>query len=87
METGVAGSTVGGGSGSTVGEIHGLQEAQQVLDGEDQGGSLGARTGSVGATTGSANGEAGGAGSISASGSLAATRRTQNPVLGNGSVC
>jgi hypothetical protein len=87
MEAGVAGSTVGGGGGSTAREIHELQVAQKVQEGDDQGASLVATTGSVGATTGSANGEAGGAGSMSGSGSLAATRRTQNPGLGNGSAC
>jgi hypothetical protein len=52
IETGVAGSIVGGGGGSTV---HGLQVAHQVLDGSDWVGSVGAATGPVGATTGSAN--------------------------------
>jgi hypothetical protein len=73
METGVAGLTVGGGGGSVAGKIHELQVAQQVLDGDDQ---LG----------GSDNG-AGGARSMSGSGSLAATRWTQNTGSCNGSAC
>jgi hypothetical protein len=58
METGVAGSRVGGGGGSIAGGEHGLQEAQNVLDGGHLDGSLVATTDSVGATTGSDNGAA-----------------------------
>jgi hypothetical protein len=61
-----------------------MQVAQQVLDGGDQGGSVGATTGSVGVIAGSDNGEANWAGSMSGLGSLAATRWTQNKGLGNG---
>jgi hypothetical protein len=45
MDNGVAGLTVEGGGGSTAGEIHRPQVAQQVLDGGNQGGSVEATTG------------------------------------------
>jgi hypothetical protein len=54
------------------GEIHGRQIAQQVLDGGDQDGSLGATTGSVEITTDSDNGAASREGSMPGLGSLAA---------------
>jgi hypothetical protein len=79
IETGVAGSIVGGGGDATAGKVNELQVVQKVLDGDEQGFSLGVTAPSVGATTGSAYGEAGGGGSMSGSVSLAATRRTQNP--------
>ncbi len=54
MEAGVVEATVGGGCGSTAGGVHGLQVAQQVLDGGDQSYSTGAM--------GSDNSDAGGQG-------------------------
>jgi hypothetical protein len=42
IKTGVAESTVGDDCGSTTGEVHGLQVAQQVQGGGNQGGSVGA---------------------------------------------
>jgi hypothetical protein len=54
--------SVGGGCGSTAGEVHGLQVAQQVQEVGEQGGSLGAATGGAGATTGSDSGDTVGAG-------------------------
>jgi hypothetical protein len=79
METGVAGSTIGGAGVSQLEKYMRLQVAQQVLDGGDQGGTVGATTASVrakadsvgaavdavGATAGSDNDEVGGAGSMS----------------------
>jgi hypothetical protein len=91
MENSVTQSTVGGGCGSTAGEVHGLQVAQQVQGGGDQGGSVGATTGGAGATTGSDNGDAGGARSMFGLGSLAASCNTMNAehslTVGNGSAC
>ncbi len=78
MENSVTQSTVGGGCGSTAGEVHGLLAVHQVQGGGDQGGSMGA-------TTGSDNGEAGGAEPMSVSGSLAMPRWTQSAGSGNGS--
>jgi hypothetical protein len=72
METGVAKSTVEGDCSLIAGEVHGLQVAQQVHGGGDQGDSVGATTGLAGATTDSDNSDAGEAGSMA--GSLAATQ-------------
>jgi hypothetical protein len=65
MVTGVAGSIVGGGVGSTSGEIHGMQVAQHLNGSGDD---------SVEVSTGSDSGEAGGAGSMSFLRSRGATR-------------
>jgi hypothetical protein len=45
METGVAGSTLGGGGVSTAWAVYGLQVAEQVQSSGDQGSSVGATTG------------------------------------------
>jgi hypothetical protein len=67
-------STVACGYGSATREVQGLQVAQQVQGGDDQGGPVGVTTGLAGATTGVDNSDAGEAGSMAGSWSLAATR-------------
>jgi hypothetical protein len=87
MDTGVAKPTIGDGCGSADGEVYGLQVAQQVQGGGDQGGAVGAVTSSSGAITASDNGDANEAGSMAWSGSLAITRWTQSTGLCNGLAC
>jgi hypothetical protein len=84
MDTGVSKPTLGGVCGSTAGEVHELQVAQQVQGGGDQGGAVGAPTASAEAITGLENGDADEAGSMACSGWLAVTRWTQSTRLGNG---
>jgi hypothetical protein len=78
IETSVAESSRGGSCGSKAGELHGLQVAQQVQCGGDQGGSVGVTTGLAGGTTGSDNGDTGEAASMAGSGSLAAAAERGN---------
>jgi hypothetical protein len=73
--------------GSTAGKVHGLQLAQQVQGGGDQGGAVGAAAGSAEAMMGSDNGDVDEAGSMAWSGSLAVRRWTQSTGLGNRLAC
>jgi hypothetical protein len=87
MDTEGCKPTLAGVCGSTSGEVHGLQVAQEVQGGGDQGGAVGAAAGSAEEMTGFDNGDADEAGSMAWSGSLAVTRWMQSTGLGNGLAC
>jgi hypothetical protein len=87
MGTAVSKPTLGDVCGSIAGEVHGLQVAQQVQCGGDQGGAVEAAAASVEAITGLDNDDADEGGSMAWSGSLVVNRWTQSTGLGNVLAC